>query len=273
MHTSQLSICTQCASLSTLYDQVGCSIFQLIRNKWTNKSYGTALFFDESLLRDLSRYKKIIERKVINSNYLNFPASKIASLLATRMYKPVGCPECDCVDYAIFIETHADETTTTSTSSTTSPLIPPPASTSTTTLTPFTSSTTTTLPGPTMPSAECAEPVSFAGGESYPSVFEVVLGSGTGTVTLDYNMFNIPDKIIVKFEGVDVIDTGYRGSTSYQAALDSNLTTRGFPTESITSPGTGTATFNKNTATTSAFVYVFGPLPNTAWTLTLSCPE
>ncbi len=264
MHTSQLTICTQCASISSLYKQVECSIYHLTLNNWTNQSYGTKLFYDISLLEDLLRYKQILGKKMVNTNYLNISTSIIASLLVIRMYKQTGCPDCNCEDFTDFI---TSSSTSTLPSSTTTTL---PVSSTSTTLP--VSSTTTTLPSPIVNPIACANVVTFTGGQTFPSAYEITLGSGLGNVILNYNTFNIPDKIIVYFDGVPVIDTGYRGDSSYQSQLTANLALRGVPNEIIQGTGIGTASFNKTTATTKAYVYVYGPLTGTGWNFTLNCP-
>lgn len=118
----------------------------------------------------------------------------------------------------------------------------------------------------------CGIPDSYTGGETFPTVREIVLGSGLGTVTLNFDAQTVPDKFIVVFDGVEVINTGYRGSTSQQSALDAALASRGLPPELITSPGNGSANFVKSTATTIAYVYVYAPIGGTVWNFTMLCP-
>lgn len=118
----------------------------------------------------------------------------------------------------------------------------------------------------------CGEFTPYTGGEAFPTEILITLGAATGTVELDFDAQTIPDKFIVEFDGVEVINTGYRGSASEQASLDDNLALRGLPPETITEPGFGTASFSKGTATTTALVKVYGPLPGTSWSLTLKCP-
>lgn len=125
-----------------------------------------------------------------------------------------------------------------------------------------------TLP-PTIP---CGTSTTYSGGEGFPTENIINLGSSLGTVTLTYDAFSIPDKFQVFFDGVKVIDTGYKGDTSQQSALDSALAAMGLPSETITTPGSGTATFSKGTATTTATVRVYSPLAGTSWNYTLSCP-
>jgi len=114
--------------------------------------------------------------------------------------------------------------------------------------------------------------VTYSGAQVFPRTITVALGAGTGTITLNYQAYNVPDKFVVTFDGAVVIDTGYRGRSSYQSQLNSELASRGYPAETIQGTGSGSMTFNKTSATTSATVDVYGPLPDTAWELTLSCP-
>lgn len=120
--------------------------------------------------------------------------------------------------------------------------------------------------------AVCGVPVPYSGGQTYPTIQVITLGTGLGTVTLNFDAVSVPDKFIVMFDGVEVINTGYRGNTAHQAALDAALAVYGAPPETITSPGSGTANFSKGTATTTATVYVYAPMAGTAWTVTLDCP-
>lgn len=118
----------------------------------------------------------------------------------------------------------------------------------------------------------CDIPINYSGGATYPTVRTINLGSGTGTVHMPFDANNIPDKFILEYEGAEVINTGYRGDTSYQAALDAALAAIGAPTETITAPGNGSASFVKSTATTTATLYIYGPLGGTAWDVTVQCP-
>lgn len=138
----------------------------------------------------------------------------------------------------------------------------------TTTTTTTSTTTTTTLPFP----IACGEEVIFAGGESFPFIQEVVLGTDLGVITFDFDAFDIPDKFVVVFDGIEVINTGYRGDTAQQTDLDNELILRGYPTETIVSPGNDSAFFNKTTTTSVAFVYIYGPLPDTEWNFTVGCP-
>jgi len=123
-----------------------------------------------------------------------------------------------------------------------------------------------------IPSIPCGGAQSFSGGQTMPSTFTVDLGTGTGTVNLTFNAQNVPDKFIVEWNGGVVINTGYRGSTSYQSQLNNALTSLGYPPEAITGPGAGSTSFIKNESSRYATVKIYAPLGGTAWSLTLGCP-
>ena len=169
---------------------------------------------------------------------------------------------------------------------------------STTTLQP---ATTTEQPTTTIEGINCGEVVEYTGGESYPTEETIILGSTTGLVTLTYDVYTIPDLILVYFDGSIVINTGYRGygafydfggagRTSFKAALygkadpvnggtypnTTNYPDDGYPRvtsgDVVGYPGRGTATFNKTTTTATATVKIYAPMGGTAWSFTLGCP-
>lgn len=128
-------------------------------------------------------------------------------------------------------------------------------------------------PPPVVPDVPCGAGTEYSGAEAFPQVDVVDLGTATGIVTLDFDARAIPDKFIVEFDGVEVINTGYRGNTSQQTSLNRALAFRGLQPETIQGTGLGSATFNKTTATTTATVKVFAPQDNTRWDYTLQCPQ
>ncbi len=123
--------------------------------------------------------------------------------------------------------------------------------------------------GPVIP---CNTATGYSGGPAFPDVQVIELGATTGVVEVTCEAYDVPDKFIVEFDGVEVINTGYRGLTSLQGQLNTALADKGLPPETITSPGFVVATFNKTTSTTTAILKVFAPLSGTAWRVTAGCP-
>ena len=94
------------------------------------------------------------------------------------------------------------------------------------------------------------------------------VGNGTGNLTLTYNAYSVPDKFEVYWNGSQVIDTGFRGSSSYNADLNA----LGYP--NVSGTGSGSASFNKTTQSPGTItIIVTAPLEGTLWNATLSCPS
>lgn len=116
------------------------------------------------------------------------------------------------------------------------------------------------------PVTPCGSATTYSGGPGFAS-YTITLGSGTGTVNLSFTAYTIPDRWRVIWNGEEVINTGFRGDSSYNAALNA----AGFP--SVVGGGSGNASFYKLLSSpTTAIVYIDAPLTNTAWEFTLSCP-
>ena len=156
------------------------------------------------------------------------------------------------------------------------------------------SATTTTTT--TMSVINCGESSSFSGGVSYPTTQSITLTSSTGTVVLNYDALNVPDRFIVEWNSSVVIDTGYRGSAFYdfgqvgRSSFTNSLTGLIDPITLNTYPdlatypddgyprivgiGLGTASFVKNLASnTFATIKVYAPMASTAWSYTMNCPS
>ena len=161
----------------------------------------------------------------------------------------------------------------------------------TTTTTSTTSTTTTT----TVPVISCGESSTYTGEQRYPISQAVTLGSDIGNVFYSFDVYSVPDRFIVGWNGNVVIDTGYRGVLSYdfggldRATFNASLTGKvdpitlttypdlvNFPDDGyprVSTPTAGTLFFNKSVAfPTFATVDVYAPLPGTAWEYTMSCP-
>lgn len=115
MPNFQVKGCTSCGSLKEIYNEVECTLIDLIRKKWTNAQYNTSLSFNQRLYKDLVRYKRVVYNRMFNPSY---PAScidvqDVITQARLRAYKGGGCSQCSsCFP--------PDESSTSSTSSSTS---------------------------------------------------------------------------------------------------------------------------------------------------------
>jgi hypothetical protein len=117
------------------------------------------------------------------------------------------------------------------------------------------------------PTESCSADLNNGSGGTGIYNIPITLGSSTGTVWLAFNSVTIPDKYEVIYDSITVIDTGFRGSSAYNSALNA----LGYP--SVSGGAIGTASFNKTTATTTAIVRITAPLAGTAWYIRLGCPS
>jgi hypothetical protein len=144
----------------------------------------------------------------------------------------------------------------------------------------------------------CGTTITYTGGQAYPSVGAKVVGTGTGSVSIEFDAFSVPDRFILYWGDNSVIDTGYRGYgpaydygqylrgdfTSSLNGLVDPLTGLTYPNNSIPSiapdgypyvsaTGQGTSSFQKTTnqpITTTTKVYA--PMAGTAWNYKVGCP-
>ena len=143
----------------------------------------------------------------------------------------------------------------------------PSITTTSTTTAPVTTTTTTMAIG----SVSCGASWN-TGGYGYPQVYIVSLGATTGNVKLEFDTNLVPDRFVVEFEGVPVIDTGYRGDSALQTTLDEALAALGESSVAIAGASTGAELFLKTTATTFCVVKVYAPIPETEWSFRILCP-
>lgn len=144
----------------------------------------------------------------------------------------------------------------------------------------------------TNPEAKC-EGGKIVGWNGYDMLVDertINLGNDIGTVTFDFDAYMVPEKFVVTWNGVDVINTGYVGNDDIEFTSRLNqflVYTYGLPAETITQlsdvsghEGKGTATFNKTSATPNTItIKVYCPIANfysytepKGWTYTISCP-
>ena len=142
----------------------------------------------------------------------------------------------------------------------------------------------------------CDAESEYPGGVAYPTEVTYSLGSGTGTVVLEFTVHSIPDRFIVYYDGNVVIDTGYWGDSShdYGGVNRSDFTDAlygkddpitdddypdftNFPDDGYPriSPGISSQRFftKFSAIPTNVTVEVYAPMALTEWNFTLYCPE
>lgn len=139
---------------------------------------------------------------------------------------------------------------------------------------PVTTTTTTTTVEVPVEVITCGE-TWHTGGEAYPYLY-IVIGLGTGVGWVDFSIFtiDIPEKFIVEFNGLEVINTGYVGNPSLQSELNAALAAHGDSPEAIVpTPESNHYYFYKTGSTQNAIVKVFAPMPESQWEFRLRCPD
>lgn len=119
----------------------------------------------------------------------------------------------------------------------------------------------------------CNEAFSYSGNTG-TFQFTLDIGSGIGITGIKYLPYSVPDRFRIEFNGVEVANSKFVGSTAYEQQL---LDLGYAPSElALTSPapsGYQDLTFYKATASpTTAIVYVDAPLFGTAWAIQGICP-
>lgn len=112
----------------------------------------------------------------------------------------------------------------------------------------------------------------FTGGQTFPSVYEVIIGSEKGQVAV-YTGFGIPDKAEVWIGGILRYSSGYRGNTGSEGQLNEALDAYSVPREPVISEDPYTGTFYKSSDHTVAEVRVYAPVSGTGWQFRVGCPD
>jgi len=257
----RLTYCPECPDVLSLIRDIDCQLMYVSDDLYNNTVFMLNRYIDGEVIIDLINYKRILFAKYCNSDYAStYTLAQIASRVK-MLTLGVTCTNCDEIVRTSTSTTTAVPTTSTSTTA-------GPTTTSTTTAIAYTTTTTTSIIVNL-----CDSTIFYQGGQSYPNITYVTLGVDLGNVTIDYDTYSIPDKFEIWFDGVMVVDTGYRGSAVLQTFLNNALIARGEPTERIVGPAAGSATFYKDSATTVAEVRIYAPMDNTYWQYYMSCPD
>lgn len=143
----------------------------------------------------------------------------------------------------------------------------------------------------------CGEQGNFQSGRvGYPIIQPLNLGTSTGEVLVEVDAVSVPDRFILYREGVHVLDSGYRGRSTYgiggtaRATFINSLNGKVDPITgntyplSIGTPGiesdgypevkdNGVLIYNKTGAGSDYEMRVYAPAQGTAWNFTVGCPE
>lgn len=80
MITPRISNCDDCSNIEALIEDINCKIVELSKRAYTNIIYGFGKTIQFTLMYDLLHYRRILEYKAVNSDYLkDFPVSTITS--------------------------------------------------------------------------------------------------------------------------------------------------------------------------------------------------
>lgn len=108
--------------------------------------------------------------------------------------------------------------------------------------------------------------VSYSGSATGSVLYDINIGQGIGRTNFFYNSNDVPDQFIVTYDGVEVINTGYVGNSSY----NQYLTNVNFPT--INGSASSSISFDKISSTQNAYVRVNSPLTGSNWVFNLNNP-
>ncbi len=259
----RLTHCPECPNILSLIRDIDCKLMGMSNDLYNNTVFLLNREIESETIIDLVHYKRILYSKYCNEDYNSAFTLPLIASRVKLLTLGVKCTNCDEIVKTTTTSTTAGPTTTTTST------VAPPTTTSTTTAVAYSTTTTTT----TAFVNSCDSPVFFPGGQEYPNISYVYLGVTEGTVTFDFNTISIPDKYEVWFDGVKVIDTGYRGHVVYQTSLNEALIALGDPTEPIIGPAEGSTSFYKGSAVEEAEIRVYAPLTGTFWNYTMSCPD
>lgn len=155
-----------------------------------------------------------------------------------------------------------------------------------------TTTTTTTIPAYAYIS--CDTGFNYSGGAAWGVVISINTGPAIGEICIPTSTGNVPDRFIIREEGVVVFDTGFQGGSMYDFGGVSRNSFKGWvvgkvdPITNIAYPDlvnfpddgyprvngiiNDLNTFNKTTSTSTLYMYVYGSGPGTQWAFALGCP-
>ena len=110
-------------------------------------------------------------------------------------------------------------------------------------------------------------------GSVFRKDYEITLNTDTGAVALHFSVPSIPVRFVLNYDGVDVIDSGYHGASTYQELLDAALILLGEPVAVIDTNTEYGISFIKTTASETAVLSVYTPLGSAVGTFSVLCVD
>ena len=119
---------------------------------------------------------------------------------------------------------------------------------------------------------DCNTEITGTGEEVFSKFQAIEVNSEEGWVRFNYSSDGPPVKYELSYGGSVIYSSGYIGDDSYQSALDTYLSTRGYALETITDTLSGSHTFYKGFGEMTFGVYIYAPLSDYTYQFTLGCP-
>jgi len=117
----KLTNCTTCGSLEELLSDIDCTIIYNASKKYNSIAYNLGICLNSRLLRDLLRYKRILNNRLYDATYpcSSIPVNKIINQ-ASFIVREEDCSRCKECDIEVLESTTTTSTTTSTTTTTTS---------------------------------------------------------------------------------------------------------------------------------------------------------
>jgi hypothetical protein len=88
MLVPKISQCKECPDIQPLIDEINCKVFELSKKLYNNIVFSLNLHIDYIALQDLLHYRRILEYKLVNTEYAcNYSIDMIASKVKLLKYK------------------------------------------------------------------------------------------------------------------------------------------------------------------------------------------
>ena len=88
MLNPKITNCKECAEIEPLIDEINCKVFDMSMKLYNNIIFSLNLHIDQMAILDLLNYKRILEYKLVNPDYLcEFSINSIATKVKLLKYK------------------------------------------------------------------------------------------------------------------------------------------------------------------------------------------